>query len=192
MDPPRAGPRSRATRRPGGVAASPFAKMTPPRRYTVRMVALSRGRRRSWPRCFTSTPAHFLSPQPAAQHPDPVGPRDRHRVVAPTVLESRARGRVDRAVPPSRTEDRSPIERTEGRSLRSAAPPVLGPLAILLAETADGHDPRRARLRSALDSVDNRLSTRGATRSRYLIALLIFLGLLGTFWGPVAHRHLGR
>ena len=61
-------------------------------------------------------------------------------------------------------------------------PPLLGPLAALLT------DPRAHRrvsvtgMRSVLDGVDSRLDERRET-SRYLIALLIFLGLLGTFWG---------
>ena len=73
--------------------------------------------------------------------------------------------------------------RAHGRPLAAGAPPpVLGPLATLLA--AAGGRPRltASALRSALDSVDNRLDARRDT-SRYLIALLIFLGLLGTFWG---------
>ena len=37
-------------------------------------------------------------------------------------------------------------------------------------------------LRSLLDSIDARLSE-SRDISRYLIGLLIFLGLLGTFWG---------
>jgi hypothetical protein len=62
------------------------------------------------------------------------------------------------------------------------APPLMRPVASML------HDPTaRLRLsatgmRSVLDGVDSRLDERRDT-SRYLIALLIFLGLLGTFWG---------
>jgi len=61
-------------------------------------------------------------------------------------------------------------------------PPLLGPLATML------KDPRAhlrlsvTGMRSVLDGVESRLDERRET-SRYLIALLIFLGLLGTFWG---------
>ena len=66
--------------------------------------------------------------------------------------------------------------------LADGSPPLLGPLAAIL------RDPKtRLRLsvtgmRSVLDGVNSRLDERRET-SRYLIALLIFLGLLGTFWG---------
>jgi membrane associated rhomboid family serine protease len=66
--------------------------------------------------------------------------------------------------------------------LVGASPPLLGPLAALL------RDPKRhlslsaTGMRNVLDGVDSRLAERRET-SRYLIALLIFLGLLGTFWG---------
>jgi hypothetical protein len=72
--------------------------------------------------------------------------------------------------------------RGDPRLLREDGPPLLGPLAAVL------KDPRRrssltaSSLRSVLDGVDSRLDERRDT-SRYLIGLLIFLGLLGTFWG---------
>jgi hypothetical protein len=72
-----------------------------------------------------------------------------------------------------------------GMSLQQA-PTLLGPIATMLGER---HDDRMSlstlSLRSLLDSLDSRL---GESRdiSRYLIGLLIFLGLLGTFWGLLA------
>ena len=61
------------------------------------------------------------------------------------------------------------------------APPLLAAVAAVM------NDPRPAALtanhvRNLLDGIYNRLDERRET-SRYLIALLIFLGLLGTFWG---------
>ena len=67
---------------------------------------------------------------------------------------------------------------------RAHAPPVLlAPMAQMLAKT----DRRpltlsTASMRSILDSVHLRLEEQ-RDLSRYLIGLLIFLGLLGTFWG---------
>jgi len=66
--------------------------------------------------------------------------------------------------------------------LEGPQPVLLGPLATLL---SDGKRPpalSATGMRSVLDGVYNRLDERRDT-SRYLIALLIFLGLLGTFWG---------
>ena len=69
-----------------------------------------------------------------------------------------------------------------------AAPRLLGPVATML-----GDRPERLRLstlsqRTLLDSIASRLDE---TReiSRYLISLLIFLGLLGTFWGLLQTVH---
>ena len=67
---------------------------------------------------------------------------------------------------------------------RAHAPPVLlAPMAQMLAKT----DRRpltlsTASMRSILDSVHLRLEEQ-RDLSRYLVGLLIFLGLLGTFWG---------
>lgn len=61
-------------------------------------------------------------------------------------------------------------------------PAMVSPMAVLLAET-----PGRLRIstqsaRSMLDSVGARMSEAGEI-TRYITRLLIFLGLLGTFWG---------
>jgi hypothetical protein len=69
-----------------------------------------------------------------------------------------------------------------------AAPPVLiAPMASMLVARADGHDGRRMTLsagitRGMLDSLASRLDE-SRELSRYTTGLLIFLGLLGTFWG---------
>ncbi len=61
-------------------------------------------------------------------------------------------------------------------------PPLISPMSVLLAET-----PGRLRIsnqsaRTMLDSVGARMSEAGEI-TRYITRLLIFLGLLGTFWG---------
>lgn len=61
-------------------------------------------------------------------------------------------------------------------------PELLGPLAALLRASNGDPSLSPAAVRSVLDGVDSRLNERRETL-RYLIALLIFLGLLGTFWG---------
>ena len=61
-------------------------------------------------------------------------------------------------------------------------PSLLAPLAAVLREPGRLPNLSTASVRSVLDGVDSRLDERRDT-SRYLIALLIFLGLLGTFWG---------
>jgi len=61
-------------------------------------------------------------------------------------------------------------------------PRILAPLAILLKENSRLMTLPAISVRSLLVSVEGRLEeTRDITR--YLIGLLIFLGLLGTFWG---------
>jgi hypothetical protein len=68
------------------------------------------------------------------------------------------------------------------RLFREVGPPLLGPLVAVLKETKGRLTLTATGMRSVLDGVDSRLDERRDT-SRYLIALLIFLGLLGTFWG---------
>ena len=60
-------------------------------------------------------------------------------------------------------------------------PVLLAPMAELLTRS-DADALNTAATQSILDSVGNRLDERRET-SRYLIGLLVFLGLLGTFWG---------
>ena len=73
-------------------------------------------------------------------------------------------------------------QRDDPRLPGEAGPPLLGPLASLLNEPRRRSRLTASSLRSVLDGVDTRLDERRDT-SRYLIGLLIFLGLLGTFWG---------
>ena len=69
------------------------------------------------------------------------------------------------------------------------APRLLAPMASMLAarqaKTREGHDRftlSAPAMRSMLDSLASRLDE-GRELSRYMTGLLIFLGLLGTFWG---------
>ena len=74
------------------------------------------------------------------------------------------------------------IRRFRQNEASGVAPPLLAAVAAMM------NDPRRPaaltanNVRNLLDGIYNRLDERRET-SRYLIALLIFLGLLGTFWG---------
>ena len=68
-------------------------------------------------------------------------------------------------------------------TLAAAKPPVLlAPMATLLGEKAGTVAISTTTLRAILDSVGSRLDESRET-ARYLTGLLIFLGLLGTFWG---------
>lgn len=61
-------------------------------------------------------------------------------------------------------------------------PTLLGPMATMLRDRAGSLRLSTLSLRSLLDSISARLDE-SREISRYLIGLLIFLGLLGTFWG---------
>jgi hypothetical protein len=74
------------------------------------------------------------------------------------------------------------FHRDDPSAFTSAPPPLLGPLAAILRDSKGRFALSATGMRSVLDGVDSRLDERRDT-SRYLIALLIFLGLLGTFWG---------
>jgi hypothetical protein len=72
---------------------------------------------------------------------------------------------------------------TKNRALPGKGPRFLAPMARMLGE----REGRRLRLtagtmRTLLDGIGIRLDE-GREISRYMIALLVFLGLLGTFWG---------
>ncbi len=73
-----------------------------------------------------------------------------------------------------------------GHDVSAVRPPrMLAPMASMIGER--GSRPLRltaTTMRSILDSVGARLDE-GREISRYLIALLVFLGLLGTFWGLI-------
>ncbi|HET8728459.1 MAG TPA: flagellar motor protein MotA, partial [Alphaproteobacteria bacterium] len=71
-----------------------------------------------------------------------------------------------------------------GRSVASlpAQPKLLAPLAKMLGERQGRLSMSAMSMRSVLDGISARLSE-AREISRYVIGLLIFLGLLGTFWG---------
>jgi hypothetical protein len=73
------------------------------------------------------------------------------------------------------------------RAAAETPPTLLAPMASMLVARADAHDGRRITLSAAitrgmLDSLASRLDE-SRELSRYTTGLLIFLGLLGTFWG---------
>lgn len=61
-------------------------------------------------------------------------------------------------------------------------PRLLAPMATLLGDQTNQSNISTQAMRSILDSIGQRLDE-GRDTSRYLIGLLVFLGLLGTFWG---------
>jgi len=65
---------------------------------------------------------------------------------------------------------------------KNVIPKLLAPMAAMLGERGDQFSLSALSLRSLLDGISSRLSE-SRDLSRYLIGLLIFLGLLGTFWG---------
>lgn len=71
-----------------------------------------------------------------------------------------------------------------GQPVLSAAPEprMLGPMAAMLGERTARFSLSAMSMRSLLDGIASRLDE-SRDISRYLIGLLIFLGLLGTFWG---------
>ncbi len=64
-------------------------------------------------------------------------------------------------------------------------PVLLAPMATLLGDRPPGATISTLTLRAILDSIGSRLDEARDT-ARYLTGLLIFLGLLGTFWGLLA------
>ena len=64
----------------------------------------------------------------------------------------------------------------------TAQPRLLAPLARLLQDQGDRPNISALALRSLMDGVGGRIDE-SRELSRYLIGLLIFMGLLGTFWG---------
>jgi hypothetical protein len=68
-------------------------------------------------------------------------------------------------------------------NILQSPPGLLAPMAAMLGERRAGRLSLSAvSLRSLLDGIESRLEE-SRDLSRYLIGLLIFLGLLGTFWG---------
>ena len=68
-----------------------------------------------------------------------------------------------------------------GLSIQTA-PRLLAPLATMLGERRSQFSLSAMAMRSVLDGISARLDE-SRDISRYLVGLLIFLGLLGTFWG---------
>ncbi len=63
-----------------------------------------------------------------------------------------------------------------------AQPRLLAPMAAMLAEKRERFTLSAIAMRSLLDGIQSRLDE-SRELSRYMVGLLIFLGLLGTFWG---------
>lgn len=85
--------------------------------------------------------------------------------------------------------------RTNNVHHSAAAPRLLAPMANMLAtRSAKGRDGQErftispASMRSLLDTIASRLDE-SRELSRYMTGLLIFLGLLGTFWGLLLTVH---
>lgn len=69
--------------------------------------------------------------------------------------------------------------------LAAARPPtLLAPMAVLLGDRMGSMALSTAAMRGILDSIASRLDEARDT-SRYMTGLLVFLGLLGTFWGLI-------
>src|SRR6185437_1863382 len=71
-----------------------------------------------------------------------------------------------------------------GRANEVKPPVLLAPMAALLGDRGPGATISTTTLRAILDSIGARLDE-ARDISRYLTGLLIFLGLLGTFWGLI-------
>jgi hypothetical protein len=69
-----------------------------------------------------------------------------------------------------------------GLSADKSTPTLLAPMATMLRDRTGHLSLATGSMRSLLDSVAARLDEQRET-TRYLVGLLIFLGLLGTFWG---------
>jgi hypothetical protein len=64
----------------------------------------------------------------------------------------------------------------------SHRPVLLAPMATMLRDRSGGLSLSAASMRAIMDSIASRLDEARDT-GRYLVGLLVFLGLLGTFWG---------
>ncbi|GHF20161.1 flagellar motor protein MotA [Kordiimonas sediminis] len=75
------------------------------------------------------------------------------------------------------------FKRHDSSASTASTPKLMAPAAALLAEQAEGNMRLSAlSMRSVLDGIASRLEE-SREISRYFTGLLIFLGLLGTFWG---------
>jgi hypothetical protein len=69
-----------------------------------------------------------------------------------------------------------------GLTSEKTTPVLLAPMATMLRDRTGHLSLATGAMRSLLDSVASRLDEQRET-TRYLVGLLVFLGLLGTFWG---------
>jgi hypothetical protein len=76
------------------------------------------------------------------------------------------------------------LSRTEDGAASATPPVLLAPMAALIANRSSRSSLSVATMRSLLDSVGARLDE-SREIVRYLAGLLVFLGLLGTFWGLI-------
>jgi len=74
------------------------------------------------------------------------------------------------------------IQKTNTISTKAPRPVLLATVYAMLSEASEDRHLSALSLRSVLDGVAARLDE-GREISRYFIGLLVFLGLLGTFWG---------
>jgi len=74
------------------------------------------------------------------------------------------------------------VQKTSKLKQPNARPVLLATVYAMLADQHQGEHLSALSLRSVLDGVAARLDE-GREISRYMIGLLVFLGLLGTFWG---------
>jgi hypothetical protein len=74
--------------------------------------------------------------------------------------------------------------RADPKLAAARAPKLLAPIAAILGERRDNVAISAQTMRAFLDSLSTRLDE-ARDISRYLTGLLVFLGLLGTFWGLI-------
>ena len=74
------------------------------------------------------------------------------------------------------------LKRYSGGRETGEPPTLVAPMASMLGETREGARLSAVSMRSVLDSLAARMAEAGEI-TRYFTRLLIFLGLLGTFWG---------
>lgn len=76
----------------------------------------------------------------------------------------------------------SEIQKTNSLNRSAARPVLLAPVHAMLSDASEDRHLSALSLRSVLDGIAARLDE-AREISRYFIGLLVFLGLLGTFWG---------
>ncbi len=74
------------------------------------------------------------------------------------------------------------VNALDGSKPASRAPVLLAPVAGMFGAGVDARGMSTTTLRAVLDSIGSRLDESRET-ARYITGLLVFLGLLGTFWG---------